>query len=85
MTRRELPWYPCPTCGVIIQEVSVEEEALLTAPRVPVLINATCEKGHQCVLFVDRNFTIREAEPVVQETKQGKSAVDKAKGWLGQI
>ena len=85
MTQRALPRYPCPTCGVFIQEVIVEEEAILNAPRVPVLINASCEKGHQCVLFVDRNFAIREAEPVVQETKQKKSAVDKAKGWLGQI
>ncbi len=85
MTRRELPRYPCPTCGIFIHDVNVEEEAILNAPRVPVLINASCEQGHQCVLFVDRNLTIREAEPVVQETKQDKSAVDKAKGWLGHI
>ncbi len=85
MTRRELPRYPCPTCGIFIQGINVEEEAILTAPRVPVLINAICAQGHHCVLFIDRNFVIREAEPVVQETKQEKSAVDKAKGWLGNI
>ena len=69
----------------MIQEVEVDEDSIINAPRVPVLINAACSRGHQVVLFVDRNFNIREAEPVVSQSKQKKSSLDKARGWLGKI
>ena len=54
----------------MIQEVEVDENSIINAPRVPVLINAACLRGHQVVLFVDRNFNIREAEPLVSQSKQ---------------
>jgi hypothetical protein len=69
----------------MIQEVEIDEDSIINAPRVPVLINAACSRGHQVVLFVDRNFNIREAEPVVSQSKQKKSGLDKAQGWLGKI
>jgi hypothetical protein len=80
MTQRILPQYPCPKCGQKIQGVEIDEDAIINAPRIPVLVKASCSRGHQVVLFVDRNFNIREAEPVVSQSKQKKSKFDKAKG-----
>jgi len=85
VTRRVLQNYPCPVCGEQISGVTVDEESIRSAPRVPVLIPAKCERGHQVVLFVDRNLEIREAEPVVPDSEQRKSSVDKAKKWFGHI
>ena len=85
MTKRVLPDYPCPSCNGKIRNVAVEEQAIKTAPRVPVLITAKCEKGHQVILFVDRNLQIREAEPAAPDATQKKSAIDKASNWFGHV
>jgi len=66
----------------MIQEVEVDEDDIINAPRVPVLINAACSRGHQVVLFVDRNFTIREVEPVVSQSKPKSQPSTKRKAGL---
>jgi hypothetical protein len=73
MSRRILREHPCPVCGKMIGGVMVKEEAIQNAPRVPVLILAMCENEHLVVLFVDRNLDIREAEPILEESRQRTS------------
>jgi hypothetical protein len=84
MSKRTLSSHPCPTCGHLISGIVVEEDAIKSAPRVPVLIPAKCEKGHQVVLFVDRKFDIRDAEPVMPEVDQKRSAIAKASSWFDE-
>jgi len=85
VTKRILPDYPCPSCSGKIRNVAVEEDAIKKAPRIPVLVAAKCEKGHQVILFVDRNLQIREAEPAAADATQKKSAIDKASNWFGHV
>lgn len=73
MSRRILQAHPCPVCGTLISGVMVKEEAIKDAPRVPVLILAMCDNEHLVIFFVDRNLDIREAEPVLEESRQQTS------------
>ncbi|MFX1564207.1 MAG: hypothetical protein ACFFDP_12970 [Promethearchaeota archaeon] len=70
MSRYILREHPCPVCGTMIGGVMVKEEAIKEAPRVPVLVLAMCKNEHLVILFVDRNLDIREAEPVLDESRQ---------------
>ncbi len=83
MGKRTLSSHPCPICGGLISGIVIEEDAIMSAPRVPVLIPAKCERGHQVVLFVDRTFNIRDAEPAFSEVEQKGSAIAKAGNWFG--
>ena len=77
---------PCPKCDGIVENVKVDEESIANATRVPVLVSAKCSNGHSCILFVDRNLTIRDVEAaseVVQEDTQ--SSVDKAQKWMSDF
>jgi hypothetical protein len=62
----------------------VEEESIKTATRIPVIIPAKCSKKHSVVLFVDRNFTVRDVEAAAEALQDGddKSSVDKAQSWM---
>lgn len=77
---------PCPRCDALIENVKVDEDSIVSASRTPVLVTAKCANGHSCILFVDRNLTIRDVEStgdVVQ--KDTKSAVDKAQDWMSDF
>ncbi|MFX0106683.1 MAG: hypothetical protein ACFE7R_00185 [Candidatus Hodarchaeota archaeon] len=84
MTKRTLSPVPCPACGAAVDGVTVDEDAIKNSKRVPVIVPAKCGNGHATVLFVDRNFTIRDVE-IAAEAAQGdenKSSVDKAQNWM---
>ncbi|MFX1474438.1 MAG: hypothetical protein ACFFCO_03025 [Promethearchaeota archaeon] len=66
MTHRLLPKHRCPVCGGNITKVVLDEDKIKNAPRVPVLVPVYCDRGCFLVLFVDRSFTIREAQPALQ-------------------
>ncbi len=65
----------------MIENLTVDEKSITSASRVPVLITAKCSKGHQCVLFVDRNLTVRDVEAASEavQKKPGVSSVHKAR------
>ncbi|MGQ4911637.1 MAG: hypothetical protein ACP6KW_05650 [Candidatus Thorarchaeota archaeon] len=86
MGKKTLSAVPCPTCKGVIEGITIEEESVTEAKRIPVLVPAKCSNGHQVVLFVDRQFTVRDVEAagqVVEETN--KSAIDKAQKWMGDF
>ena len=62
MGKKTLSPVPCPICKAGVEKITVDEESILNAKRVPVLIPAKCVNGHSVVLFVDRQFTIRDVE-----------------------
>lgn len=62
--------------------VTVDEESIRNAERVPVIVPAKCGKGHAVVLFVDRNLTVRDVEAAAEAVQDDKAAVDKAQGWM---
>lgn len=84
--KKKLNTVPCPVCKGSVEEITVEEESITEAKRVPVLIPTKCKNGHQVVLFVDRQFTIRDVEvagQVVEEnSKDAEKSVDKALKWM---
>ena len=86
MGKKNLNKVPCPICDGSIDGIAVEEESISEAKRIPVLVPAKCSNGHQVILFVDKQFTVRDVEAagqVVEESddKDG-SAVDKAQSWM---
>lgn len=84
MGKKTLNSIPCPVCKGMIEGIIVEEESIITAKRIPVLVPAKCAKGHQVVLFVDRQFTVRDVEAAGQVVEEGSasSSVDKAQKWM---
>ncbi|MFW9918952.1 MAG: hypothetical protein ACFFED_05085 [Candidatus Thorarchaeota archaeon] len=86
MTLTTLKSVPCPKCGALVENVKVDEDSIVNASRVPVLVTAKCSQGHSCILFVDRNLTIRDIEAasaVVQDNTE--SSVDKAQKWMSDF
>jgi RecJ-like exonuclease len=84
MGNKTLNSVPCPRCDGQVKNVVVDEDSIVNASRVPVLVSTKCENNHSVVLFVDRNFTIRDVEAageVVQEAAI-EGAVDKAQKWM---
>jgi len=75
---------PCPKCDGQVKGIIVEENSIVEAKRVPVLVTARCNNNHSVVLFVDRNFTIRDVEAageVVQEPDV-EGMIDKTQKWM---
>ena len=88
MGKIELSTVPCPVCKSPITGVTVEEDSILEATRVPVLIPAKCSGGnHPVVLFVDKQFAIRDIEGVggADQDNGDENAVAKAHGWLDSL
>ena len=69
-------------CGAAVDGVTVDEESIKNAERVPVIVPAKCGKAHAVVLFVDRNFTVRDVEAAAEAVQGAQDAVDKAQGWM---
>ena len=85
MGKKKLNVVPCPVCKGTVEEITVEEESIIEAKRVPVLIPAKCTDGHNVILFVDRNFTIRDVETagqVVDDGSESSDSVNKAIKWM---
>ncbi len=86
MGKKKLSTVPCPVCKGTVEEITVDEESITEAKRVPVLIPAKCTKGHNVILFVDRNFTIRDVEAAGQvvddSSDDAEGSVDKALKWM---
>ena len=86
MGEKNLNTVPCPICDSSIDGVSVEEESIAEAKRIPVLVPAKCSNGHQVILFVDKQFTVRDVEAAGQVVQNGgdddTSSVDKARSWM---
>jgi len=79
--KKTLSDVPCPVCKGPVTGVIVEEDSILNAKRVPVIVPAKCRKGHAVILFVDRAFVIRDVE-AAGDAEQKKSALDKAQSWM---
>ncbi|MFW9808182.1 MAG: hypothetical protein ACFFE6_02270 [Candidatus Thorarchaeota archaeon] len=83
MGKMTLNTIPCPECKEPIEDIVVEEDSITNAKRIPVLVPAKCSNGHNVILFVDKQFTVRDAElagSVVSEDDGG--SVDKAQKWM---
>jgi len=84
--KKNLNPVPCPVCDSLINGISVEETSITEAKRIPVLVPAKCSNGHQVILFVDKQFTVRDVEAAGQVVEDGKdddgSSVDKAQSWM---
>jgi len=87
LPKRELVPVRCPVCNELITGLAVEERVILEAKRIPVIVPARCKNGHSVVLFVDRNFMVRDVEAAgeaIQESESG-SAIDKAQKWIDSL
>ena len=86
MGKKNLNPVPCPECDSMIEGVAVEETSITEAKRIPVLVPAKCSNGHQVILFVDKQFTVRDVEAAGQVVEDGSddegSSVDKAQTWM---
>jgi hypothetical protein len=83
MGKKTLNTVPCPDCKSSIEGIVVEEDSIINAKRVPVLVPAKCKNGHNVILFVDKKFTVRDVEiagAVVSQDEKG--SVDKAQNWM---
>lgn len=88
MVKKELNSVPCPICKSPISGVTIDEESILDATRVPVLIAAKCSGGeHPVVLFVDKQLSIRDVEAAGDSAQNNSddNAVAKAHGWLDSL
>jgi hypothetical protein len=65
MPDRKLPSYPCPVCKAMITGVTVKEEDVLESKRSPAIVPVKCPRMHDIILYVDKAFIIRDAEPLV--------------------
>jgi len=86
--KKKLSTVPCPICKGAVEEITVDEESITEAKRVPVLIPAKCTKGHNVILFVDRKFTIRDVEAagqVVGDGADSSDSVNKAIKWMDEF
>ena len=83
MGKTTLNTVPCPECKGPVEDIVVEEDSITNAKRIPVLVPAKCSNGHNVILFVDKQFTVRDVETagaVVDGDDDG--SVDKAQKWM---
>ncbi|WXG46842.1 MAG: hypothetical protein WED05_09325 [Candidatus Atabeyarchaeum deiterrae] len=83
MPERKLHDFPCPVCKSIISGVVVKEEDILGAKRSPALVPAKCPGKHDVALYVDKQFRIRDAEPLIDPKTAG--GLDKARKWISEL
>ena len=78
--------FSCPACskGTIVK-VEVDTTTITEAKRHPVIVTATCPKGHSLVVFVDKNFQVRDVEAVVGAAEKQEDAIDKTKSWFDSL
>ncbi len=78
--------FSCPACskGTLVK-VEVEATTITEAKRHPVIVTAACPKGHSLVVFVDKNFQVRDVEAVATASEKHEDAVDKTKSWFDSL
>ncbi|MHA2379296.1 MAG: hypothetical protein ACXADS_08460 [Candidatus Thorarchaeota archaeon] len=86
MTQVALNPFACPRCakGTLVK-VRVEESTIIEAKRHPVIITAKCPNGHWLVVFVDKNFQVRDVEVAVSSTDTGEDEVDNTETWFDTL
>lgn len=78
--------FACPACGSgSLVKVSVEAATITEAKRYPVIVTAACQKGHSLVVFVDKNFQVRDVEAAASAEEEVEDAVDKTKSWFDSL
>lgn len=86
LTKQTLNTVPCPECKGPVEGIVVDEESIVNANRVPILVPAKCSNGHQVILFVDKKFAVRDVEVagavVDSEIEDADGSVDKAQKWM---
>jgi hypothetical protein len=80
---RVLRDFPCPICKAPIKGVVINEEDILRSKRSPALVPAKCPNKHDVALYVDKQFTIRDAEPLIDP--KNPSRLDKATKWMTDL
>jgi hypothetical protein len=83
LPERKLAAYPCPVCKAMISGIVVTEEDILGSKRSPALVPAKCPVKHDVALYVDKQFKIRDAEPLVDPKTEG--GLDKASKWMAEL
>jgi hypothetical protein len=83
LPERKLQKYPCPVCKAWISGVIVKEEDILESKRCPAIVPIKCPAKHDVALYVDKQFRIRDAEPLVDPKAEG--ALEKAKKWIAGL
>ncbi|MFW9792965.1 MAG: hypothetical protein ACFFEE_01585 [Candidatus Thorarchaeota archaeon] len=81
MGKKTLDTVPCPNCRDAIEGIVVEEDSIINAKRIPVLVPAKCTNGHNVILFIDKNFTVRDVE-LAGAVVDDEGSVDKAQKWM---
>ena len=67
----------------MISGVVISEEDILQSKRSPAIVPAKCPRKHDIALYIDKQFMIRDAEPLVDP--KGTSRVDKAADWVSEM
>jgi hypothetical protein len=83
LPERKLQNYPCPVCKALISGVIVKEEDILESKRSPAIVPAKCPKKHDVALYVDKQFRVRDAEPLIDPKTEG--SLDKARKWIADL
>lgn len=83
LTERRLQNYPCPVCKAMITGLIIKEEDILDSKRSPALVPAKCPAKHDVALYVDKQFKVRDAEPLIDPKSEG--GLEKAKKWISGL
>jgi hypothetical protein len=83
LTERKLASYPCPVCKSLISGIVIKEEDILQSKRSPAIVPARCPKRHDIALYIDKQFMIRDAEPLIDPKKTDR--LDKAADWVSEM
>jgi len=70
-------------CKALINGVVIKEEDILGSKRCPAIVPAKCPAKHDVALYVDKEFRIRDAEPLIDPKTEG--GLDKAKKWVAGL
>ena len=86
MARVSLNPFNCPACrnGILVR-IDVDEDAIKSAKRLPVMVTVKCPKNHTLVLFVDGKFQVRDIETALGTTGENKDALAKAEDWFSSL
>jgi hypothetical protein len=67
----------------MITGVIVKEEDILESKRSPAIVPARCPAKHDVALYVDKQFRVRDAEPLIDPKTEG--GLEKAKKWIAEL
>ena len=67
----------------MISGVVVREEDIMESKRCPAIVPTKCPAKHDVALYVDKQFRIRDAEPLIDPKTEG--GLDKVKKWISDL